>query len=84
MPDLQQAIQSLYEVFARHLKPAAIVSCPCGCTKPEETAPLLAAPLRELPSADLINYAFSAISTQGSVDDFRYFLPASCREFPRI
>jgi hypothetical protein len=31
--------------------------------------------LRELPAKDLRNYAFSAMTTQGTLDDFRYFLP---------
>lgn len=75
MTELQQAIENLYDVFARYPKPAAIEFCPCGCTKPEEVAPLLAAPLREIPSPDLVNYAFSAMTTQGSRDDFRYLLP---------
>jgi hypothetical protein len=49
--------------------------CPCGCTKPEEVLPLLAAPLADLRFERLGNYTFSAMTTQGSVDDFKYFLP---------
>jgi len=75
MTELQQAIDNLYDVFARYPKPTAIKFCPCGCTKPEEVVPLLAAPLRGIPSSDLMNYAFSAMTTQGSRDDFRYLLP---------
>lgn len=48
---------------------------------------MLAAPLRELRFADLGNYGVSAMTTQGSSDDFRYFLPrmfqcAAEEEFP--
>ncbi len=75
MSELQQTIERLYDVFGRYPRPTQIVSCPCGCTKPEETAPLLAVGLHDLPGKHLISYAFSAITTQGSADDFRYFLP---------
>jgi len=73
--DLESAIEGLYTTFSRYPRPEKINFCPCGCTKPEEVAPLLAAPLRALQFADLGNYCFSAMTTQGSVDDFRYFLP---------
>jgi hypothetical protein len=73
--DLESAIEGLYATFARYPRPERIEYSPCGCTKPEEVAPLLAAPLRALRFADLGNYCFSAMTTQGSVDDFRHFLP---------
>jgi len=73
--DLNSSIEGLYVTFARYPRPEKIDFCPCGCTKPEEVAPLLAAPLRDLRFADLGNYCFSAMTTQGSVDDFRHFLP---------
>jgi len=49
--------------------------CRCGCTKPEEISALLAAPLPDLPFDSLANYSFKAMTTQGSVNDFKYFLP---------
>jgi hypothetical protein len=75
MTGIEKAIETLYEVFSRYPRPTEIESCPCGCTKPDATVHLLAVPLRELRFAGLIDYSSSAISTQGSVDDFRYFLP---------
>ncbi len=68
-------VQRLYEVFARYPCPNAIECCPCGCTQPEATAHLLVTPLLGLTPADLLDYSVSAITTQGSVDDFRYLLP---------
>jgi hypothetical protein len=73
--NLESAIEGLYETFARYPQPERVEYCPCGCTKPDEVAPLLAAPLRALRFTDLGNYCFSAMTTQGSVDDFRHFLP---------
>ena len=57
------------------MTPVQIDCCPCGCTKPDATAHLVTVPLRELRFLDLADYSFSAMTTQGSVDDFRYFLP---------
>lgn len=68
-------MEGLYRVFARYPKPAVIESCPCGCTPADATSHLVAVPLRELRFADMADFAFSAMTTQGSVDDFRYLLP---------
>jgi hypothetical protein len=73
MTELATAIQTLYDTFARYPRAASIKFCPCGCTKPEEMSPLFAAPLRELAFLDLANFSFSAMLTQGSVDDFGTF-----------
>jgi hypothetical protein len=75
MAEIAEAVQKLYETFGRYPRPAVIEICPCGCTKPEATVHLVAAPLRNLRFADLGDYCFSAITTQGSVNDFRYLLP---------
>jgi hypothetical protein len=75
MTELQQSIASLYEIFSRYPRPSSIECCPCGCTKPDATAKLVSLPLKELSAADLEDYAFSALTTQGSLDDFRYLLP---------
>jgi len=69
------AIQYLYATFARCPRPAKIDYCQCGCTKPTEILPLLAVPLDELRFEDLASYSVSAMTTQGSVEDFKYFLP---------
>jgi hypothetical protein len=75
MTGIEKAIENLYVTFSRYPRPTKIECCPCGCTKPDATVHLLAVPLRELRFAGLIDYSSNAISTQGSVDDFRYFLP---------
>src|ERR1700760_4965967 len=79
MVEIAEAVQNLYETFGRYSRPAVIESCPCGCTKPDATAHLTAVPLHALRFADLLDYCFSAITTQGSVDDFRYLLPRLCQ-----
>jgi hypothetical protein len=74
-PELIAAVEHLYDVFAKYSRPLTIKCCPCGCTKPDATNHLVAVPLREIPFADMLDYCFSAITTQGSVDDFKYLLP---------
>jgi hypothetical protein len=73
--EMTAAIQGLYATFSRYPRPAKIEYCPCGCTKPSEVLSLLAVPLDELRFEDLGNYSTSAMTTQGSVEDFKYFLP---------
>ena len=75
MTEIERAVERLYETFTRYPRPTKIESCPCGCTKPRATEHLVAVPLRELRFADLEDYLSSAMTTQGSVDDFRYLLP---------
>jgi hypothetical protein len=75
MTKLDEAVEALYATFARYPRPEIIEFCPCGCTKPGATDHLVAVPLRELCFADLIDYCGSAMTTQGTVDDFRYLLP---------
>jgi hypothetical protein len=73
--ELRSAICELYAVFGEYPRPSKIKYCVCGCTKPEEISALLAAPLPDLPFDSLANYSFKAMTTQGSVNDFKYFLP---------
>ncbi len=75
MTELEKAIESLYATFARYPRPSKIEACPCGCTKPGATDCLVEVPLRDLRFADLEDYSSSAMTTQGTVDDFRYLLP---------
>lgn len=73
--ELRSAIEGLYKTFNRYPRPSKIEYCPCGCTKSEEVLPLLAGPLGDLEFDSLGNYSLSAMTTQGSVYDFKYFLP---------
>jgi len=75
MTKLEESIEFLYKTFARYPRPAKIQACPCGCTKPGATDCLVAVPLLELRFADLEDYSCSAMTTQGTVEDFRYLLP---------
>lgn len=72
---LASAIHALYATFARYPRPQAIEYCHCGCTRAEAVLPLLSAPLHEIKFGDLEDYAFSAMTTQGSPRDYKYFLP---------
>lgn len=75
MAEIGEAIGSLYDTFARYSRPTMIESCPCGCTVPGATDHLIAVPLQALHFADLADYSLSAMTTQGSIDNFRYLLP---------
>jgi hypothetical protein len=75
MTELDQAIESLYAIFARYSRPEKNGFCPCGCTKPNATDHLVDVPLRELRFADLEDYSACAMTTQGTCEDFRYLLP---------
>ena len=72
--DLNAAIEGLYAAFRRPRAPARVEGCPC-CTTEAELEPLSRVPLRELSSAQIDQYAFKALTTVGTVEDFRYFLP---------
>jgi hypothetical protein len=75
MTELQKSIETLYKTFERYPRPISIEACPCGCTKPGATDPLVASSLRELHFADMADFSSSAMTTQGSINDFRYLLP---------
>src|SRR5687768_7110520 len=72
-PELSGAIQDLYAVFRRY-RSVSFEGCP-DCTSPAETARLAAPLLRELNPDDLARYAFKAMTTWGTIDDFKHFLP---------
>lgn len=72
-PRLSRAIVEQYRTFERPA-PRRIAGCPC-CASPELLAALVTLPLRELTYEQLGVYATSAISTVGSVEDFRYLWP---------
>ena len=72
---LEEAVDGLYSAFARRKRPRAIDYC-THCVDPGAVKRLLASdPLREIPVEALRFYTVDALSTAGSVADFRYFLP---------
>jgi hypothetical protein len=71
---LQEAVERLYEVFARY--PLAEQIYGCGhCVSPEDHQRIRSKPLRELTKEDLSRYAHKAMSTWGDEADFKHFLP---------
>lgn len=72
--ELQQAIQQLYETFSVYPFNARIAGCPC-CVLKTDTENLHVKPLRQLDGSDLSTYAFKAMTTWGSTQDFKYYLP---------
>ena len=67
-------IESLYNVFSRYPRPSRLEGCPC-CTSPVEAQPLVAKRLQLLTAPELEHYAFKALTTWGTLDDYKYFLP---------
>jgi hypothetical protein len=71
---LEEAAERLYDAFGDVPRPQRVEGCP-HCTGPDEDLPLVGRPLRELSAQDLSRYAFKAMSTWGTAEDFRYFAP---------
>jgi len=67
-----ESLEQMYSIFSAYPKPDRIEGCPC-CVSDADQAELHTEPLRELQNLD--QYAFKAISTWGSVEDFKHFLP---------
>lgn len=72
--DLAAAIENLYNVFKRYPLKSPTEGCPC-CVTADEVAQLESKPLRQLLPTDLDHFAKSALTTWGSVADFKHFLP---------
>jgi hypothetical protein len=73
--DLHAAIEALYATFARYPVGAKVEGCPC-CVDAALARALASAPLRAVPDDILQRYAFKAMTTWGSNDDFKHFVPA--------
>jgi hypothetical protein len=67
-------IEHLYEAFSRYGRPRQLEGCPC-CTSPTQAEPLVRKPLRTLSGAELEHYALKALTTWGTLDDYKYFIP---------
>lgn len=70
----REEIERLYDVFSRYPRPSGLEGCPC-CTSAAEAVPLLRKPLRTLTAPELEHYAFKALTTWGTLDDYKYFIP---------
>ncbi|RUM24515.1 hypothetical protein EFQ99_17225 [Rhizobium vallis] len=72
--DLEDSLLTLYPAFSEYPFPSSLDGSPLRDTE-KILAALKSAPLREIHATELGQYAASAITTVGSVDDFRHFLP---------
>ena len=71
---LRQSLENLYAVFRDYPLRADTDACSCCHTKRQEQM-LHLRPLRELRVAELRDYAFDALYTWGTEEDFKHFLP---------
>jgi hypothetical protein len=73
-PQLAEAIQKLYRAF----KPIQVrrhpEGCPC-CVSDADRKRLFSKPLAELSAEDLGRFAWKALTTWGTVEDLKHFLP---------
>jgi hypothetical protein len=72
--ELADAVENLYRTFDRYNPGKDFESC-SHCVSEAEEAELKRKALRELTCDDVSRYAFKAMSTWGTVDDFKHFLP---------
>ncbi len=72
--ELSYAIENLYRVFKRHRPGAEFQSC-SHCVSETEDGELKGTRLKELTCDDISRYAFKAMTTWGTVEDFKHFLP---------
>lgn len=70
----QDAVERLYTVFSKYPLRPDTEPCPC-CHNPEDELRLHRKPLAELEADDLYHYAWSALWTWGTDEDFKHFLP---------
>ena len=72
--ELRSAIKRLYGTFNRYRLSGHVVGCPC-CTSAEDGRVLESRPLHELGAGELDRFAFKGMSTLGTVEQFKHFLP---------
>jgi hypothetical protein len=70
---LQQAVEGLYLAFGGYSL-SSLEGCPC-CVSVADKGKVTHRALRELTQDDLGRYAGKAMTTWGTVDDFKHFLP---------
>ncbi|WP_052732682.1 hypothetical protein [Hymenobacter terrenus] len=70
---LQQAVERLYLAFSGYPL-SSVEGCPC-CVSVADKKQVTHRALRELTEDDLGRYAGKAMTTWGTVDDFKHFLP---------
>ena len=71
---MHDELTNIYRVFSRYPSPATLEGCPC-CTSSAESRVLCAASLHAITVSQLEHFAFKALSTWGTLQDYKYFLP---------
>jgi hypothetical protein len=72
---LEQSIADVYRVFEKYPRPVQVAGPPINVSA-EDVAKLSAAgPLQSMSASELNCYAFKALSTWGTLEDFKYYLP---------
>ncbi len=74
---LKKIVDQLYYIFGKYTINSVNLrnnSCPC-CVNEMEIKVITTKPLKELSSEDLSHFIRFAISTFGSIDDYKHFLP---------
>jgi hypothetical protein len=85
--ELSQAIENLYRIFKRHRPGVDFESC-SHCVSETEDVALKKKRLTDITNDDISRYAFKAMTTWGTVEDFKHFLPrifelvATSEDFP--
>jgi len=74
IPELECAIAGLYTAFKSRTLPTVMLGCPC-CAGEAELRRLSFTPIGELGCAELEPYAWNAIWTVGTEQDYRHFTP---------
>lgn len=75
--ELNMAIKNLYSVFEKYYLDATKLrgnSCLC-CVTDEEIKEIIVKPLKQLSEDELGHFSRSAISTFGTIEDYKHFLP---------
>ncbi len=73
-PNLDEAVHALYEAFKKYNTRHHPEGCPC-CVGDDDKRRLFSRPLKELTSDDLERFARKALTTWGTVEDLKHFLP---------
>ena len=72
---VRAAVEVLYETFKRYQASYPLTACNCGCVEDSDQQFLFSSPLRELGYHQVGRYSGKAITTWGTGDDFKHFLP---------
>ena len=74
MNALEVSVEHLYETFSAYPLVEKMDGCPC-CVSDTDKEKLHIRSLRDLEENDLSRYAFKSLTTWGTVEDFKHFLP---------